>query len=534
MPEQNTEGLRPVRRALLSVSDKTGIVEFARALQRFDVELISTGGTASVLRQSGINVRDISEVTGFPEMMDGRVKTLHPRIHGGLLALRDNEEHQQAMLEHDITPIDMVVVNLYPFEQTVARENVTLEKAIEQIDIGGPAMIRSAAKNFRDVAVLVDPDSYELVVSELVDNQGALSAQLRRELAQQAFETTSAYDSAIFEYLNQSEAEGFSVEIPPDALLENDAQILSKISDLRYGENPHQQAALYKIDDPYRTTEAGGVAQAELLGGKEMSFNNYVDADAAWQLVCDFDELACAIIKHTNPAGVALGQSPEKAYRRALETDPVSAFGGIVAFNRTVDEGAARALIEIFTEVVIAPDYSEAAIEVLRTKKNLRVLGAGETVRAAGIEYKQISGGMLAQTRDTHRLAPDELKVVTRRAPSDQELRALLFAWTVCKHTKSNAIVYAREGQTVGVGAGQMSRVDSVKLAAMRAQLPIKGSVMASDAFFPFRDGIDEAARHGITAVIQPGGSVRDEEIIAAANEHQLAMVFTGVRHFKH
>lgn len=531
--EKRENNLR-IRRALLSVSDKRGIVEFARELRRFGVELISTGGTAQALREAGIEVRDISDVTGFPEMMDGRVKTLHPRIHGGLLALRDNEAHVAAMREHDIEPIDLVVVNLYPFEQTIAREGVTLEEAIEQIDIGGPAMIRSAAKNFRDVAVVVNPESYDLIVEELENNPGSLSNDLRRELALQAFALTSEYDSAIFEYLDQQEAEEFPVQIPPDALPESDAIILSKISDLRYGENPHQKAALYKIDDPFRDIEAGGVAMAELLNGKEMSFNNYVDADAAWQLICDFDETACAIIKHTNPAGVALGQSLEEAYRRALETDPVSAFGGIVAFNRTVDEAAARAAIEIFTEVVIAPDYEEAAIEVLRTKKNLRVLRAGAPLGAGGVEYKQLTGGMLVQTRDAHRLTRDELKVVTERQPSDEEVRALLFAWTVCKHVKSNAIVYAREGQTIGVGAGQMSRVDSVKIGAMRAQLSLGGSVLASDAFFPFRDGVDEAARYGITAVIQPGGSVRDEEVLASANEHGLAMIFTGVRHFKH
>ncbi len=534
MAEQNTEGLRSIGRALLSVSDKTGIVEFARELQHLKVEIVSTGGTAKVLREAGISVTDIADVTGFPEMMDGRVKTLHPHIHGGLLALRDNAEHQQAMIEHGIKPIDMVVVNLYPFEQTVASEGVTLEEAIEQIDIGGPAMIRSAAKNFRDVAVVVNPDSYELILEELENNKGALSSELRRELALHAFALTSEYDSAIFAYLDQMKAEEFPVLISPDALLESDAVILSKISDLRYGENPHQKAALYKTEDPYRLVGGGGVARAELLSGKEMSFNNYVDADAAWQLVSDFDETACAIIKHTNPAGVALGQSLEEAYRRALETDPVSAFGGVVAFNRTVDERAARSVIEIFTEVVIAPDFEEAAIEVLRTKKNLRVLRAGASTRSVGIDYKQITGGMLVQTRDMHRLTRDELKVVTERAPTDAEVRALLFAWTVCKHVKSNAIVYARGGQTIGVGAGQMSRVDSVKIGAMRAQLPLSGSVIASDAFFPFRDGIDEAARHAVTAVIQPGGSMRDEETIAATNEHGLAMVFTGVRHFKH
>jgi phosphoribosylaminoimidazolecarboxamide formyltransferase/IMP cyclohydrolase len=554
MAEQNQDGLRKVRRALLSVSDKTGIVELAQALRGFGVEIVSTGGTARALREAGIEVRDISDVTDFPEMMDGRVKTLHPRIHGGLLALRDNEEHLQAMREYNVEPIDMVVVNLYPFEQTVAREGVTLEEAIEQIDIGGPSMIRSAAKNFRDVAVVVAPKLYSRVMGEMSSNGGALSFTTRAHFALRAFALTSSYDGHIFKYLSKAVAEEGQRRAEADAEFQpfvggsgggtsgitmplltklqtppTLAQLrLRKNSDLRYGENPHQLAALYD------TGEAGGVAHAELLNGKEMSYNNYVDAEAAWQLVSDFDELTCAIIKHTNPAGVGTGATAEEAYRRALETDPVSAFGGIVAFNRKVDEAAARAVAEIFTEVLIAPDYEEAALAVLRAKKNLRVLRAGEPEVAKGLEYRQISGGMLVQTRDTHRLTREELKVVTRRQPTEEEMRALLFAWTVAKHTKSNAIVYARDGQTVGVGAGQMSRVDSVKIGAMRAQIPVQGSVLASDAFFPFRDGIDEAARHGITAIIQPGGSVRDAETIAAADEHNLAMVFTGIRHFKH
>jgi phosphoribosylaminoimidazolecarboxamide formyltransferase/IMP cyclohydrolase len=558
MAEENIVGLRKIRRALLSVSDKTGIVEFARDLRRFDVELISTGGTARALREAGIVVRDISEVTGFPEMMDGRVKTLHPRIHGALLGLRDNEEHQAAMREHGIEPIDLMVVNLYPFEQTIARPDVTLEEAIEQIDIGGPAMIRSAAKNFRDVAVIVAHEDYAPVVAELNSHDGALSLATRARLTRQAFARTAFYDGLIVAYLSKIEAQaagrqatiegssgGISMgsggigaggasnkpfrSIEDMETLPGVAQFtMRKTADLRYGENPHQQAALY------RTGAQGGVEAAELLNGKEMSFNNYVDADAAWQLACDFDAPTCAIIKHTNPAGVGSAATAEEAYRRALATDPVSAFGGIVAFNCRVDEAAARALTEIFTEVVIAPDYDAAALEALRTKKNLRVLRAGEPQTASGLEYRLITGGMLVQTRDTHRLAEAELKVVTRRAPTREEVRALLFAWTVCKHTKSNAIVYAREGQTIGVGAGQMSRVDSVKLGAMRAQLPLSGAVVASDAFFPFRDGLDEAARHGITAIIQPGGSVRDQEVIDAADEHALAMVFTGIRHFKH
>jgi phosphoribosylaminoimidazolecarboxamide formyltransferase/IMP cyclohydrolase len=536
MTETNNLGLVKIRRALISVSDKTGIVEFARGLKRFGVEIISTGGTAKTLRDAGLEVRDVSDVTGFPEMMDGRIKTLHPKIHGALLSVRDNPEHVAAMREHDIEPIDMVVINLYPFEETIARDGVTLAEAIEQIDIGGPAMIRSAAKNFMDVVVVTDIARYDFIIHEMTRHGGALTAELRQELALDAFMNTTSYDGEIFNYLNRSSLKGHILEIPPDSLVSSDVLSLDRLGDLRYGENPHQTAALYTLTRPFRNDELNetGITNAELLSGKEMSFNNYVDADAAWQLVCDFDDLACAIIKHTNPAGVALGSTAEEAYRKALASDPVSAFGGIVAFNRTVDEAAARAVTEIFVEVIIAPDFEAAAFEVLKTKKNLRVLRAGEPKSIEGLEYKQISGGMLVQTRDTHRLRREDLKVVTKRAPSENEIDDLLFAWTVCKHTKSNAIVYVRDQQTVGVGAGQMSRVDSVKLGAMRAQLPIKGSVLASDAFFPFRDGVDEAAKHGITAVIQPGGSVRDEEVIAAANEHGLAMVFTGIRHFKH
>jgi phosphoribosylaminoimidazolecarboxamide formyltransferase/IMP cyclohydrolase len=560
MTQNQDLGLRKIRRALISVSDKTGIVDFARELKTFDVEIISTGGTAKTLREAGIDVRDVSDVTGFPEMMDGRVKTLHPKIHGALLGVRDNAEHVAAMERHAIEPIDMVVINLYPFEQTVARDDITLEEAIEQIDIGGPALIRSAAKNYKDVAVLTSPDVYRQIRTELILDDGALPLATREQLARLAFMRTAFYDSAIFPYLsaNLNGAKGSKIFPPIPEILgpmstymnlfssamkaltgeqfqaEDGEQLeaqyrlsLNKVTDLRYGENPHQLAALYD-------TEGLGIGQAEMLSGKEMSFNNYVDADAAWQLVCDFDELACAIVKHTNPAGVALGDSPQEAYRRALSTDPISAFGGIIAFNRNVDEAAAQAVVEIFTEVIVAPDYEPAALELLKTKKNLRVLRAGQASSDAGFEYKQISGGMLVQTRDTHQLKREDLKVVSKRKPTDVEIKDLLFAWTVCKHTKSNAIVYARDGQTVGVGAGQMSRVDSVKLGAMRAQLPIKGSVLASDAFFPFRDGVDEAARQGITAVIQPGGSMRDAEVIAACDENEIAMVFTGIRHFKH
>lgn len=567
MTDSIDPGLRKIRRALISVSDKTGIVDFARELRAFGVEIISTGGTAKALREAGIEVRDVAEVTGFPEMMNGRVKSLHPKIHGGLLGVRNNPDHETAMREHAIEPIDMVVVNLYPFEETSAREGVTPEEAIEQIDIGGPALIRSAAKNYKDVAVITSADMYRQIRTELILDDGALTLATRELLARLAFMQTAFYDSAIFPYLsaNLEGAKGSQLYPPIPQLLASMSTYMNlfssamkamtgrefeaddneqfadqfqlsfdKIAGLRYGENPHQSAALYEISTRSAPAGSGGVANAEQLAGKEMSFNNYADADAAWQLVCDFGELACAIIKHTNPAGTALGRTAIEAYQRALATDPLSAFGGIVAFNRTVDEEAARAVVEIFTEVIIAPDYEEAALEILKTKKNLRVLGLGQPAERHGLEYKQISGGMLAQTRDTHILKRDELKTVTKREPTEDEIRDLLFAWTVCKHTKSNAIVYARNGQTVGVGAGQMSRVDSVKLGAMRAQLPIKGSVLASDAFFPFRDGLDEAAKHGITAVIQPGGSMRDAEVIAAADEHGLAMVMTGIRHFKH
>lgn len=560
MTETSDLQLRPIRRALISVSDKTGIVDFARELAHFNVEIISTGGTAKALRDAGITVRDISDVTGFPEMMDGRVKTLHPRVHGGLLAIRDNPEHVAAMDQNGIQPIDMVVVNLYPFAETIMRPGVTTAEAIEQIDIGGPAMIRSAAKNAHDVAVVVAPSIYDSVIYEMKSRDGALSLATRKRLANAAFKQTALYDMVVSSFLESegqpnpfgggigtgggsafgftgsggsasmpaNVAEEFSVEEFRGQLPSQMSWSIGRIADLRYGENPHQMAALYQM------ARSGGVANAEVLSGKEMSFNNYVDADAAWNLVSDFDDTACAIIKHTNPAGVGLGETQAEAYRKALATDPVSAFGGIVAFNGPVDAEAAQEVVKIFTEVVIAPEYDAASLEILQTKKNLRVLRVKRQTAGKKLEFRQISGGMLVQTVDDHKLNPLELKIATTRHPTDEEVRALFFAWIVCKHTKSNAIVYARDGQTVGVGAGQMSRVDSVKIGAMRAQLPVTGSVLASDAFFPFRDGIDEAARHGITAVIQPGGSVRDEEVIAAANEHGLAMVFTGVRHFKH
>ena len=558
---------RKIKRALLSVSDKQGIVELAKELNKFGVEIISTGGTAKALRDSGIDVTEVSEVTGFPEMMDGRVKTLHPKIHGAFLALRDNAEHIAALEKHNIKPIDLVVVNLYPFEKTIENECVSVGEAVEQIDIGGPAMIRSASKNWRDVAVVTDPRLYEKVISELNENEGSISLETRRSLAALAFSHTSYYDLIISDYLSDqltedefllvedfhpasgeelfrifSEMEEFENGKPEEfdfefEEIEDEEGLpefidpqLEKSADLRYGENPHQQAALYVSD-----LEITGIAYAEQLHGKEMSYNNYLDADAAWRLVQDFDELACAIIKHTNPSGVGVGENNLEAYQRALETDPVSAFGGIVAFNRKVSADEAIAVNEIFTEVVIAPEYETEALEIFKKKKNLRVLKA-ENVQNA-MEYRKISGGMLVQTPDAYKISAEELKVVTEKQPTESQLKALQFAWKVCKHVKSNAIVFAGEFQTVGVGAGQMNRIDSVRIAAERAgrtNLELKNSVLASDAFFPFRDGVDEAAKYGISAIIQPGGSVRDEEVIAAANEHGLAMVFTGIRHFKH
>jgi len=552
--------LRKIKRALLSVSDKSGLVELASALAGHGVEIISTGGTAKALRDSGLTVTDVSEVTGFPEMMDGRVKTLHPKMHGAFLALRDNAEHVASMNEHGIVPIDMVVVNLYPFEETVARDGVSLEEAVENIDIGGPAMIRSASKNWRDVAVVTDARLYGEIIDEMNATDGALSLGTRARLAALAYTRTASYDLAISSYLarqlsnedlerleplnplgnlvfieSDDDAEPESEEIydTADQLSEYKLIELAKSADLRYGENPHQRAALY-------TTGEGGIANAEQLHGKEMSFNNYVDAEAAWDLVNDLDGLGVAIIKHTNPSGVGTGTTNEDAYRRALATDPVSAFGGIVAFNRKVDAAVAAQVIEVFSEVIVAPGYDADALEIFKSKKNLRILriaGGNAAGGASALEYKQISGGFLVQDSDIHRLKIADLNIVSDRRPNDAELAAMQLAWTVCKHVKSNAIVFANDSQTLGVGAGQMNRVDSVRIAAMRAErfsLPLKGSVLASDAFFPFRDNVDEAARFGVSAIIQPGGSIKDDESIAAANEHGIAMAFTGIRHFKH
>ncbi|MBS1793460.1 MAG: bifunctional phosphoribosylaminoimidazolecarboxamide formyltransferase/IMP cyclohydrolase [Acidobacteria bacterium] len=547
--------LRKIKRALISVSDKTGILEFARALGGFGVEIVSTGGTARSLREAGLAVTEVAEITGFPEMMDGRVKTLHPKIHGAFLALRDNPEHVGSMREHGIEPIDLVVVNLYPFQETIAKEGVTLEEAVENIDIGGPAMIRSASKNWRDVAVVTDARLYDGVLDELTETGGSLSLETRRRLAALAYTRTAAYDLAISSYLADQltdDDQEFLEEFNPlenlliietdeifeeadeedaDAMPEFDALDLEKAADLRYGENPHQKAALYTSD------EQGGIARAEQLHGKEMSFNNYVDAEAAWNLVQDFDGLAVAIIKHTNPSGVGTGATNLEAYRRALSTDPVSAFGGIVALNRRVDAETAAAINEVFTEVVVAPDFEPDALELFKRKKNLRVLRVAPALNENPFEYKQISGGFLVQSKDLYRVTESDLKFVTERKPTAAELGALLLAWKVCKHVKSNAIVFADEHRTIGVGAGQMNRVDSVRIAAMRAErfgLPLANSVVASDAFFPFRDNVDEAAGYGVSAIIQPGGSIKDAESIEAANEHKIAMVFTGFRHFKH
>jgi len=526
--------LKKISRALISVSDKTGLVDFARRLAAASVEIISTGGTARALREAGLEVRDVSELTGFPEILGGRVKTLHPMVHGGLLAIRDDAEHQRQVEANAIKYIDMVVVNLYPFRETVAREEVTVEEAIENIDIGGPSMIRSAAKNFEDVVVIVDPSDYSAVAEEL-DAKGGVSRGTRLRLARRAFETTASYDSAISDFLESSIVLDPSSEkllIAKDEELPARLTIFAKkMTHLRYGENPHQRAALYLT-----SASGGGIAGAEKLQGKELSFNNLIDLEAAWSLVSEFTDTACAIIKHTNPCGAAIGTDPREAFEKARATDPVSAFGGIIGFNRTVTEAAARAIGETFFEAIAAPEYEPAALEIFATKKNLRVMRVARGASAEKqYDVRVISNnGLLIQDRDRGSLETAEVRVVTERQPTADEMIALKFAWIIAKHVKSNAIVYARHGQLVGVGAGQMSRVDSVKLGAMKAQLPLSGCVVASDAFFPFRDGVDEAAKAGITAVIQPGGSVRDEEVIAAANEHNLAMVFTGMRHFKH
>ena len=513
-----------IQRALVSVSKKDGLIDFAKGLSEMGVEILSTGGTAKLLKDNGIPVIQVSNYTGFPEIMDGRVKTLHPLIHGGLLGRRDNEKHLEEMKKHGIKPIDMVVVNLYPFEDTISKEGVKLDEAIENIDIGGPSMLRSSAKNFQDVAVVVDSDDYEDILAEMEENDGAISYDTKMKLSVKAFKHTARYDSLISKYLESKvEGEGF----PSILNLQ-----FEKITDLRYGENPHQKAAFYENIG----LNKGTLSKAKQLRGKELSYNNILDLNAALELARVFDETAAVIIKHTNPCGVAIGNNLVSAYRKARETDPLSAFGGIIGFNKSVDEETAKEIASTFIEAVIAPDYDESALTVLKEKKNIRLLKLPNFKEKTEKEYdlRNVSGGLLLQDKDSVTLNEDNLKVVTNRQPTEKEWSAMRFAWKVAKHVKSNAIIYATENETVGIGAGQMSRVDSSKLAAMKANKPIQGTAMASDAFSPFRDSVDEAAKVGVTAIIQPGGSVKDEEVIAAANEHNIAMVFTGIRHFKH
>ncbi|HTG82592.1 MAG TPA: bifunctional phosphoribosylaminoimidazolecarboxamide formyltransferase/IMP cyclohydrolase [Geobacteraceae bacterium] len=518
-----------ITRALISVSDKTGVVDFSRELAGYGVEILSTGGTAKMLREAGLTVKDVSEFTGFPEMLDGRVKTLHPKVHGGLLGMRSNPEHVATMKAHGIEPIDMVVVNLYPFEATVAKPGCTLEDAIENIDIGGPTMLRSAAKNNADVTVLVDHADYRRVLDEMKASGGSVSRETNFGLAVKVYQHTAAYDGAISNWLGKKLGEEHA-EFPPTLTFQ-----FKKAQEMRYGENPHQQAAFYVERDVKETS----IATARQLQGKELSYNNIGDTDAALECVKQFPEgPACVIVKHANPCGVAIGSTLLEAYDRAYTTDPESAFGGIIAFNRELDAETAKAIVDRqFVEVIIAPRVAPAAVEVVAAKKNVRLLSCGEwpAEPAQRLDMKRVNGGLLVQ--DTDLALYEGLKVVTKRAPTEKEMEDLLFTWRVAKFVKSNAIVYGKDGMTIGVGAGQMSRVNSARIAAIKAEhagLEVKGAVMASDAFFPFRDGLDNAAAVGVTAVIQPGGSVRDEEVIAAADEHGIAMVFTSMRHFRH
>jgi phosphoribosylaminoimidazolecarboxamide formyltransferase/IMP cyclohydrolase len=528
------EGLRRAAGALISVSDKTGLIDFARGLAGFGIELVSTGGTRKALAHAGLPVRDVSDVTGFPELMDGRVKTLHPKIHGGLLAIRENPEHEAAMLAHGIAPIDLLVVNLYPFEATIG-SGASFTDCIENIDIGGPAMIRAAAKNYNDVAVVVECGDYPRLLAELTAHGGATSKALRQELAQKAFARTAVYDSAISNWL------ALQMDLAAPPYLAFGGKLAAS---LRYGENPHQSAAFYTSGEQRR-----GVATARQVQGKELSYNNVNDTDAAFELIAEFDparSAACAIIKHANPCGVAEAATLTEAYERALRCDPVSAFGGIIALNRTLDAGAAAGIVKIFTEVIIAPDADEEAMALVAAKKNLRLLLTGglPDPRAEGLTFRTVAGGFLAQSRDNANVDDMDLRVVSKRAPDAREWLDLKFAFRVAKHVKSNAIVYAKDGATVGIGAGQMSRVDSARIAAIKAtdaaraaglpQSLAQGSVVASDAFFPFADGLLAAAEAGATAVIQPGGSVHDSDVIKAADDKGLAMVLTGMRHFRH
>lgn len=517
-----------ITRALISVSDKTGIVEFAQALADAGVEILSTGGTAKLLAEKKIPVIEVADYTGFPEMLDGRVKTLHPKIHGGILGRRDLPSHVNKMAEHGIGNIDLVCVNLYPFEATIAKPDCEFDDAIENIDIGGPAMVRSAAKNHAHVAIVTDAADYQPLIDEMKANDGALTLNTRRQLAKKAFSHTAAYDGAISNYLTALSDNGETQTYPQRLNLQ-----FEKVQDMRYGENPHQSAAFYRDLDP----AAGSLASYKQYQGKELSYNNIADADAAWECVKQFDEPACVIVKHANPCGVAIGKDSYTAYHLAFATDTTSAFGGIIAFNRIVDEDTVESVAKQFLEVLIAPAYTPAALALLAKKQNVRVLEVPVELGSNRFDVKRVGGGLLVQTPDSHILKLSDLKVVTKLQPTEAQLKDLLFAWNVAKFVKSNAIVFCGKGQTLGIGAGQMSRVDSTKIAAIKAKnagLALSGSVCASDAFFPFRDGVDVIAENGVSAIIQPGGSMRDEEVIAAADEHAIAMVVTGVRHFRH
>ncbi|AKH62888.1 MULTISPECIES: bifunctional phosphoribosylaminoimidazolecarboxamide formyltransferase/IMP cyclohydrolase [Photorhabdus] len=526
--------LRPIRRALLSVSDKSGIVEFAKALSQRGVELLSTGGTARLLADSGLKVTEVSNYTGFPEMMDGRVKTLHPKVHGGILGRRGQDD--EIMEQHQISPIDMVVVNLYPFAQTVAKPDCTLEDAVENIDIGGPTMVRSAAKNHKDVAIVVNSNDYERIIEEMDNNQDSLTQSTRFDLAIKAFEHTAAYDSMIANYFGKLVPPYYGDVTQPSGRFPRTLNLnFTKKQDMRYGENSHQDAAFYIEEN---ISEAS-IATATQLQGKALSYNNIADTDAALECVKEFLEPACVIVKHANPCGVAIGKDIHEAYDHAFKTDPTSAFGGIIAFNRELDTKTAQAIIDRqFVEVIIAPSINEDALPILATKQNVRVLVSDKwETRVAGLDFKRVNGGLLVQDRDLGMVTTDSLRVVSKRQPTEQEMKDALFCWKVAKFVKSNAIVYAKNDMTIGIGAGQMSRVYSAKIAGIKAAdegLEVQGCAMASDAFFPFRDGIDAAAAVGVSCVIQPGGSIRDDEIIAAADEHSLAMIFTGMRHFRH
>ena len=513
-----------IKKALISVSDKSNVLELAKSLSSYDIEILSTGGTAKLLKENKINVTEVSDYTKFPEMLDGRVKTLHPKIHGGILGRRDNPDHNETMKNHEIDPIDLVVVNLYPFEETISQEGCTLELAIENIDIGGPAMIRSAAKNYQHVAVLTNPKDYKSFTDEINKNQGSISLDLSFSLAKKAFEKTSAYDSAINNYLSSDSQNQF-----PDQL----TKTISKVMDLRYGENPHQEAAFYKDS----SEDVGSLSSFDQIQGKELSFNNLNDSDTAWECVKKFSQPTCVIVKHANPCGVASTGSLKESYEAAFKTDPTSAFGGIIAFNKSLDQETASLIINQFAEVIIAADFTEGALKIFRNKPNVRLLKIKIENNNTEFDFKKIGGGWLIQTPDIHNLDINDCNVVTDLKPTEEQLDDMKFAWVVSQYVKSNAIVFCKNKQTLGIGAGQMSRVDSTKIASLKADnanIDLAQSVVASDAFFPFRDGIDVIASHGAKCIIQPGGSIKDEEVIDAANEHGIVMLFTNIRHFKH